>query len=446
MSRHAILLVDDDAGVRFGVRDFLELHGYAVDEATSCQTGEAAFRATRPDLAILDYSLPDGNALDLLPRLRNADAAVPLVILTGNGTIDLAVRAIKEGAEHFLTKPVDLETLRVVVERLLENQRNQKRQMARRSKDARGQVDPFLGVSPAMRRLREEARRMLSSDSPVLIQGETGSGKGVLAAWLHQHGPRADEAFVDLNCATLSKDLLESELFGHEKGAFTGAASAKLGLLDVAHRGTLFLDEVGDVDPAVQPKLLKVLDEKRFRRLGDVRDRQVDIRLIAATHRDLATAQREGRFRADLYYRISAIPLAVPALRERVEDLEAIANNLLAGIAADLGRAAGSLSPAALEALQTYPWPGNVRELRNVLERAVLLSGESVLQRKDLRFESQAAPAEVWDANLTLAEVEQRHIEHVLRQEGGRVETAARRLGIPRSSLYEKIRRLGLTR
>jgi DNA-binding NtrC family response regulator len=447
MTRHHVLLVDDDAGVRFGVRDFLETHGYAVEEAATCQTGEAAFRALRPDLAILDYSLPDGNALELLPRLRQADPGVPLLILTGNGTIDLAVRAIKEGAEHFLTKPVDLETLRVVVERLLENQRNQKRQLARRSKDARRSVDPFLGRSAAMRRLRDEALRLLSSDSPVLIQGETGSGKGVLASWLHQNGPRADEAFVDLNCATLSKDLLESELFGHEKGAFTGAQSAKLGLLDVAHRGTLFLDELGDVDPAVQPKLLKVLDEKRFRRLGDVRDRQVDIRLIGATHRDLGAAQREGRFRADLYYRISAIPLVVPALRERGEDLEALAQGLLDGIAADLGRASASLSPTALAALQAYAWPGNVRELRNVLERAVLLSDRRELQPGDLRFETRSTPGDgAWDVNLTLAELEQRHIERVLRHEQGRVEAAARRLGIPRSSLYEKIRRLGLTR
>ncbi len=446
MTRHTILLVEDEPGVRFGIRDFLEAHAYAVEEAASCQAALAAFRSTRPDLALLDYSLPDGHGLELLPRLKASDPGVPLVILTGHASIDLAVRAIKEGAEHFLTKPVDLSALLVVVERLLENQRNRQRQLARHSKDARRAVDPFLGQSPAMRRLEDDARRVLSSDSPVLIQGETGSGKGVLAAWLHQHGPRADEAFVDLNCATLSKELLESELFGFEKGAFTGAASAKQGLLDVAHRGTLFLDEVGDADAAVQPKLLKVLDEKRFRRLGDVRDRQVDVRLIGATHQDLATAAREGRFRADLYYRISAIPLVVPPLRERASDLEELAQALLEGIAADLGRAPAVLSPEALDALRAYPWPGNIRELRNVLERAVLLSGERVLQRRDLRFEAQAAAPEAWDPGLTLAELERRHIERVLRLEGGRVEPAARRLGIPRSSLYEKVRRLGLSK
>jgi DNA-binding NtrC family response regulator len=445
MSRNTVLLVEDEPAVRFGIREFLEARGYVVEEAQSCQQAQAAFRAAPPDVAVLDYSLPDGTALDLLPRLKAADADVPLVILTGMGSIELAVRAIKEGAEHFLTKPVELPALEVVLERLIENRRNRHRQMARRSKAARATTDPFLGQSPALRQLAEDARRFLSSDSPVLIRGETGSGKGVLAAWLHQNGPRAEEAFVDLNCATLSKELLESELFGYEKGAFTGALAAKPGLFDVAHRGTLFLDEIGDVDAAVQPKLLKVLEDKRYRRLGDVRDRQVDVRLIAATHQDLARAVRDNRFRSDLYYRVSTIPLVVPPLRERLEDMELIAQNLLDGLAADLGRGTLSLAPDALAALKAYPWPGNIRELRNVLERAVLLCEGRVLGRRDLRFEP-AAPADdpAASATLTLEEMERLHIERVLQAERGHVESAARRLGIPRSSLYQKIKRLGL--
>ena len=444
MSRNTVLLVDDEPAVRFGMRDYLEASGYAVQEAPSCQEAQAAFRSGRPDVAVLDYSLPDGTALDLLPRLKALDPDVPIVILTGVGSIELAVRAIKEGAEHFLTKPVELPALRVVLERLIENQRNKHRQVARRSKAARHTVDPFLGESAAMRQLADDARRFLSSDSPVLIRGETGSGKGVLAAWLHQNGPRSEEAFVDLNCATLSKDLLESELFGYEKGAFTGAVTPKQGLLDVAHRGTLFLDEIGDVDPAVQPKLLKVLEEKRFRRLGDVRDRQVDVRLVAATHQDLGKLVREGRFRSDLYYRISTIPLVVPPLRERLEDLPLIAQRLLDDLTGDLGRGPFTLSPEALGALRTYSWPGNVRELRNVLERAVLLSEDRVLGRRDLRFEPGAAEDTVSELGLTLEELERRHIERVLQAEQGRVEAAARRLGIPRSSLYQKIKRMGL--
>ena len=445
MSRHSVLIIEDEPGVRFGVRDFLETHGFQVEEAGTCEAGHAAFRSGRPDVVILDYSLPDGTALDLLPRLRALDAGAPIVILTAHGTIDLAVRAIQEGADHFLTKPVELSALRVIVERLVEERRNRQRRLVRSTKEARGEIDPFLGTSAAIRRLADDAQRFVASDSPVLIQGETGTGKGVVAAWLHRHGPRAEEAFVDLNCAVLSRDLLESELFGHEKGAFTGAATAKVGLLDAAHRGTFFLDEIGDMDPLVQPKLLKVLEEKRFRRVGDVRDRQVDIRLVAATHQELPRLVRENRFRSDLYYRISTIPLAVPPLRERKEDLGLLAARLLESLAPDVGRGRLELSPRALEALREYSWPGNIRELRNVLERTALLCGGEVIERKDLRFETQLAPSAMTESRLTLAEVEQRHIERVLQDEGGRVEAAAARLGIPRSSLYEKIKRMGLS-
>jgi transcriptional regulator with GAF, ATPase, and Fis domain len=267
----------------------------------------------------------------------------------------------------------------------------------------------------------------------------------VLARWLHDHGPRAEEAFVDLNCASLSRELLESELFGHEKGAFTGAVAAKEGLLEVAHRGTLFLDEIGDVDAAVQPKLLKVLEEGRFRRLGDVRDREVDVRLVAATHQDIAEAVRDKRFRSDLYFRISALPLVIPPLRERPEDVAVLAETLLARIGADMGRPELTLSEEAVAALQDYGWPGNTRELRNVLERAAILSRGQVLVPRDLRFNAAlegASPAA--DSRLTLEEVERRHIERVLGEESGHVERTARRLGVPRSSLYERIKRLAI--
>jgi DNA-binding NtrC family response regulator len=288
MAKEKILVVDDEAGVRFGIGDFLESQGYEVGEADSCQGMLDIFRTSRPDAAIVDYMLPDGHALDLLPRLRDIDPTVPLILLTAHGSIDLAVRAVKEGAEHFLTKPVELSALLAILRRTLENRRNRQRQLASKSRQTREEVDPFLGTSAAIRQLAEQVRKVLVTESPILIQGETGTGKEVLAKWLHNHGPRAEEAFVDLNCAGLSRELLETELFGHEKGAFTGATASKSGLLEVAHRGTVFLDEVGDMDPQVQPKLLKVLEEKGFRRLGDIRDRHVDTRLIAATHQDLS--------------------------------------------------------------------------------------------------------------------------------------------------------------
>jgi DNA-binding NtrC family response regulator len=432
--------------VRFAIRDFLEGKGYEVDEAGSCQAAQEAFRGSRPDAAILDYMLADGNAVELLPRLKAIDPGVGLIVLTGFGSIDLAVAAVKEGADHFLTKPVELPALQVILERVLDLSRSRRKEMAGRSQKGRDEIDPFVGRSAAMAALRDQARRVLATDSPILIQGETGSGKGVLARWLHDHGPRSEEAFVDVSGASFSKDLLESELFGHEKGAFTGATAAKPGLLEVAHRGTVFLDEIGDVDPAVQPKLLKVLEEKRFRRVGDVRDRTVDIRLIAATHHDLKAQVQEKRFRSDLYFRISSIPLTVPPLRSRVEDIPPLATLLLGRFAADLGRGEVSLSKDAVVALQSYPWPGNIRELRNVLERALLLTDGAVLERPDLRFEmGPSAPAGGWDSSLTLAALERLHIERVLQEENGRVESAARRLGIPRSTLYQKLKELGLT-
>ena len=439
-----VLIIDDEPSVRFGVSDFLRGRGFLAEEAGSCREAEEAFRKAPPAVAIVDYSLPDGNALELLPRLKELDPTVPVLILTAHGSVDLAVRAIKEGAEQFLTKPVQLEALAVIVERLIENQRNRQQQIVRRSRLSRELRDPFLGTSAAIRELAAQARKVAASDSPVLIQGETGAGKGVLARWLHESGPRAEEPFVDLNCAGLSREFLETELFGHEKGAFTGATAAKPGLLEVAHRGTIFLDEIGDVDAQVQPKLLKVLEEKQFRRIGDVRDRRVDIRLVTATHQNLAELVREKRFRNDLFFRINTVPLRVPALRERVEDVPALAEQILEGLAARWGFAKIALSADASEALRSHSWPGNIRELRNVLERAVLLSGSPLIERRDLRFEAAEPAAAPYDLDRTLIEVERQHIERVLRAEGGRVEAAAKRLGIPRSSLYQKIKRFGI--
>ncbi len=305
-----VLIVDDELSIRFALGEFLRGKGLLVYEAETCRLAEDVFRTAKPDIVICDNFLADGTALDIMPRLKAIDSTVPVIVLTGHASIDLAVRAIKEGAEQFITKPVDLNALVVLIERLLELQRSRRREMAARNQSRRRERDPFFGNSPAIHFLREQAVRVAASGSAIVIQGETGAGKGVLARWLHQNSDRADEPFVDLNCAGLSRDFLETELFGHEKGAFTSAIAAKQGLLEMAHRGTLFLDEIGDVDALVQPKLLKVLEEKRFRRLGEVRDRTVDTRLIAATHHNLASLVQQGRFRSDLYFRINTIPVA----------------------------------------------------------------------------------------------------------------------------------------
>jgi len=448
--KERVLLVDDEPSVRAPIRRFLERHGYEVLEAPTVASGEASFRDQRPDLAVLDFSLPDGDALELIPRLKTIDADVPLIVLTGNGSIDLAVRTIKEGAENFLTKPPELQALVTLIQRTLENQRTRRRDSAARRGSAgeRGAPDPFLGSTAAVRALQAEAQLAVGADSPVLVMGETGSGKGVLARWLHANGGRSDEAFVDVNCAGLSRELLESELFGHVRGAFTGAVNDKKGLLDVAHRGTLFLDEIGDMDLQLQPKLLKALEEKRFRRLGDHAERSADVRLVAATNHELAGLVREKKFRADLYYRINTLVLRVPPLRERVGDIPVLAADLLRRLARDMGRPEFEAAPDALDALAGHPWPGNVRELRNVLERAILAAPGRQLERRHLRFDV-AGPAASGDGEsaspyLTLADVERRHILRVLENEKGQVVAAAERLGIPRSTLYQRLKELGI--
>jgi len=444
--RNKVLLVEDDRGIRFGIRNFLIGRDFDVDEADTLKQGEESYKQNRPDIAIFDYSLPDGNALDVLPRLKAADPSIPIVILTGHGSIDLAVRAIKEGAEQFLTKPVQMQALLVVIERLLDNQRVRQREKASTTRQARtGAVDPFIGVSSVINTFKEQVQRIATSDRPILILGETGTGKSVLASWLHKSGPRAEEAFVDLNCAGLSREFVETELFGHEKGAFTGAVAAKTGLLEVAHRGVLFLDEIGDVDVQVQPKLLKVLEEKRFRRMGEVRDRVTDVQLIAATHQDLHAAIREKRFRSDLYFRISTIPLSIPPLRERREDIPLIADFFLSRFGTEMSAPNIEIATPAMKLLQDYAWPGNVRELKNVIERAILLSDRKIVTTRDLRFDTDEKNAGgSLPADMTLDQLEKWYVERVLREENGKVDSASKRLGIPRSTLYQKLKKWDL--
>jgi DNA-binding NtrC family response regulator len=440
---HRVLVVDDDAGIRQAIGRFLRAKGFEVVEAGGVREAEGAASSSGPDLAIVDQRLPDGTGIELLPRLRAILPQIPFVILTAHGTIDMAVQAIREGADQFLTKPIDMNALLLLLERLLEGRRNRQKQLATRPRP--GVLDPFLGSSPGMRQLAVEAEEAQSTDRPVLILGETGTGKGILARWLHDRGPRAEEPFVDLNCAGMSRDLLDAELFGHEAGAFTGAVKAKLGLLEVAHRGSVFLDEVGDMDLGIQARLLKVLEEKRFRRLGDVRDRFVDIRLIAATHQNLERLISAGRFRQDLYYRIAALELHIPALRERPEDVPLLARQILESFAREIGHEIPRISGSALAVLQAHHWPGNLRELRNVLETATLRSRSGTLAPEDLRLHSSGAAHATRVSPQTLADVERQHIRRTLAAMNGNVARTARALGISTSSLYDRVKRLGLT-
>jgi DNA-binding NtrC family response regulator len=437
--RNRILVMDDEPGVRLSLRRYLEAHGFDVEEARSCREAEDAFRAMPPDAAILDHCVPDGSGVDLVPRLKELSPSAPIVVLTGHGSSELAVRAITGGAEQFLTKPIELPALQIVLERLLEGERHRQMHLAGVSRQAREAADPFVGASEALRRLVDDAREAACSDDPVLIEGEAGSGKGVLARWLHASGPRRDEPFVDLNCAATAPELLEGELFGREGGT---AGPPGPGALELAHHGTLFLDEIGALDLPGQVRLLPVPGERRFQRLGESRERHVDVRLVAASRQDLSRLAVAGRFHRDLHLTLSARVLRLPPLRERPQDLPALAAYLLDRCAQELGRCGTRTSPEALALLQQHHWPGNVRELRNVLERALLLAPDDEVRPQDLR--AAMPPAGAAEGVVPLEELERRGIVLALDAERGHVGRAALRLGVPRSSLYKMIKRYGL--
>lgn len=441
-----VMVVEDDRELRFGLANVLRGAHFDVLEAASCTEAVNVFCASLPDAAVIDLRLPDGDAVDLLPRLRSVDDSVPIFIMTGHGTIDVAVRAVKEGAEDFLTKPIEMRSLVEIVGRAVDRRRG--RQTGKLSRFA---ILPFEPRSAAMRLLEDEVERLRDSDCSVLLLGETGTGKSALARRIHALGARSKHPFVDVNCAGLSREFVESELFGHEKGAFTGAHATKQGLLDAANGGTLFLDEIGDIDLQVQPKVLKVVEEKRFRRMGDVKERSADVRLLAATHHDLLAATSRRAFRADLYYRISTVTLTVPPLRDRREDIVPFSLHLLS----TLGAGDVSLSAGAEVRLLSHTWPGNVRELKNVLERSLLLRTGNVIRASDVRFDqpsesgavipvASAVAESTRTPSQTLQDVEREHIQRALEAESGRVEAAARRLGIPRSTLYQKVKTYGI--
>jgi DNA-binding NtrC family response regulator len=439
---NSILIVEDDPLLLEFLATGLESEGFAVVRADCLSRALVEVQRSTVHIILSDYHLGDGTAFDLLSWLKARDYHIPVIVLTGEASIDLAVQAVKNGAEQFIPKPVDIGFLTMMVNRTIKNFQFQQKDAAVKQERSRYKRDPFLGDSPAIKELMRVAKRAAETNITILIQGETGSGKGVLARWLHGLSSRANDSFVDLNCAALSRELFESEVFGHQKGAFTGAVSNKIGFLEAANHGTLFLDEIGDMDPQVQPKILKVVEEKRFYRLGDVLERKTDVQLIAATHRDLKKMADNGEFRSDLYFRISAMRLRIPPLRERIEDLPVITDRLLEQLSFDMKRGTLQITDNARRALEHYSWPGNIRELRNVLERAALLSDDCLIDNTCLEFESplrQDFAHKAKDKGLTLREMEKRFIVDALEAEGRNVVRAAKRLGMPRSSLYAKI-------
>ncbi len=446
MERSTILFVDDDLVDRQALRRRLAPR-FQLAEAATCASAQEKFETVRPDAAVLDYQLPDGDALTLLERLRATDPGLPAVLLTGHGSIELAVEAMRHGADHFLTKPADPEALVAILDRCISSRRRQRRERAREAQRETLKPDPFRGVSSAIHELSKSAHKVAAAAGrPVLLVGETGSGKGLLARWLHDHSPRADEPFVELNCAGLKPELLENELFGHQKGAFTGADETTQGLLEIADHGTLFLDEIADMELGVQAKLLKVLEEQTFRQLGGLSDRRIDVRLVAATHQPLIRLVRAKLFRRDLYFRLNTLTLEIPPLRDRWEDVPHLAAYFLERLGREFGRPDLALSAEAMESLATHRWSGNIRELRNVLERAVLLGEGDTLTPADLHFDTLRAGGSLGKdtASITLSELERLHIRDVLERQRGSVSRAAKTLGISRSTLYEKIKKYSL--
>ncbi len=444
----SILLIDDDPDVRRAIGDYFEKVGYEVYREATGRDGLERESQQHPDVVLLDLVLPDGEGLVFLEQLRRQDAAV--IVLTGHGDVATAVRAMQLGAENFLTKPVDMTHLAAAVARVVDKVRLQRQHALLKARHEKERdLGEVLGVSPAMRDIAKQVERLAESDrTTVLLTGESGTGKGYVARRIHNLSLRRQQAFVDVNCAGLSATFLDSELFGHEKGAFTDAKEMKQGLFEIADRGSLFLDEIAELAPELQPKVLKALEDKSFRRLGGTREIQVNVRLIAATNRDIGDEVRSGRFREDLYYRLNVIPLHLPPLRERSrEDRLALLQRLFADLRAELPESPAEISSEGLDRLLLYAWPGNIREMRNVLERALIVGrgaeriGPEHLPREFGRREGEGL-ARVQP--VSLEEVERRHIERIVRRHGGNRTRAAEELGISRATLINKIKAYAL--
>jgi DNA-binding NtrC family response regulator len=432
-----LLLIDDDPGIVFGFSKYLSKSGYQVVDASCLAEAQEAVSAERFDAVLLDLNLPDGNGIDWIDELRAQQPEIAIVVITGAGDIPTAVEAMRRGADNFLTKPVDMPELDIYLKKSLEVGTLRRSNMVSQRLSKKNQ--PFFGKSDMSRRALDLASVASENDSVVVLQGETGTGKGVLARWIHEHSGRRDAPFVEVNCSGLKGELLASDLFGHAKGAFTSAIQDRQGLVEVADEGTLFLDEIGDMDLPVQAQLLKVIEEKNYRRLGEVKVRKSNFRLICATNKDLSKEAEEGRFRQDLYFRIFIFPITVPPLRESKEDLPGFVHYFLQL----LGAPRRDVPEEVVSLLTMYQWPGNVRELRNILERAVLLARGNPLSAEHfscLQVQAPVYPAGSVESGLGGLELE--HIKKVLASFGGDAAKAAKALGISRATLYRKLKKI----
>ena len=451
-----VLLVDDDALASRSIAGQLRSRGHRVNEAQSVAAAKTLLASRSFDVCVLDYRLPDGTGFDLMPDLDARAVETPIVMLTGHGNVEHAVEAMRRGASTYLQKPVEIVQLEAHIEKAIQTAeiRNENRRL-RRVAEAPIAPEAFLGRSAAANVLREQIRRIAESPArAVLLESESGTGKGLVARAIHDASPRAGKPFVAITCSAIPEALLESELFGHESGAFTDARRRKMGLVEAAEGGTLFLDEVGDMAPQLQAKLLGILEDRRYRRIGGVQEIEADVRVISATNKDLRALVKAGRFREDLFYRLRVVPLRIPVLRERLEDVPLLVEHFLAQVSAGCGRRAPRISSDAIAALATRTWPGNVRELRNAVERAVILSRGEELGVADFRDDAPSGVA-LDDADggtalppggVKIEDLTDSLVRQALDRTRGNQSAAARLVGMSRDQIRYRVQRLGIRR
>jgi DNA-binding NtrC family response regulator len=457
-----LLLVEDKPELRAMLRKALERMGYAVEEAPDGSSAIEKLRARRYLVVLSDLKLPGNSGIEVLREAKRAEPTLPVILVTAYGSVEEAVTAMKEGAFDFIQKPVDLDHLRLLIERAAKQEELLRENILLREEYAERFGFPrIVGEHPAMKDASQMAQRVAATDSTVLLLGESGTGKELFARAIHHLSARAEQPLVALNCAAIPEGLVENELFGHERGAYTGAGARKVGKLELAHRGTLFLDEIGELPLAIQSKLLRVLEEKRFERVGGTQEIQANVRIVAATNKDLQDAVREKTFREDLYFRISAVPITIPPLRERGEDVLLLAEHFLERFRREFRKPSLQLNVATRAKLLSYSWPGNVRELQNAIERAAILATGKEIDEPALQLpESRPAPEQMPDGMLAeeflwegpLEEVSQRAVTHVerfkienaLRETKWNKTRAAEKLGVSYKTLLTKIRNLGL--